>query len=53
MFKGYPIYEIYGKRVSLWHALKVTINSNNYFTDGTITNSYFVTEGYSKSNLLK
>lgn len=52
-FKGYPVYDIYGKKVSFWDPLQVTVNSNNYFTDGTVTNSYFVTEGYSKENLLK
>lgn len=52
-FKGYPVYNIYGKRVSLWDPLQVTVNSNNYFTDGTVSNSYFVTEGYSKEKLLK
>ena len=52
-YKGYPVYNIYGKEVSFWDPLQVTINSTNYFTDGTIANSYFVTEGYSKSNLLK
>lgn len=52
-YKGYPVYNIYGKEVSFWDPLQVTINSTNYFTDGTISNSYFVTEGYSKSKLLK
>ncbi len=52
-YKGYPVYNVYGKEVSFWDPLQVTINSTNYFTDGTISNSYFVTEGYSKSKLLK
>lgn len=52
-FKKSPIYEVFGKRVSFWDALGVNVNSNNYFTDGTFTDSPFVIEGYAKSNLLK
>lgn len=40
------IYEIYGKEVSLWQTVKTSINSYNYFTDGIISENYFVVEGY-------
>lgn len=52
-FKGYPVYNIHGKDVSFWDPLQVSVNSLNYFSDGTISSDYFVTEGYSKSKLLK
>ena len=52
-FKGYPVYLIHGKEVSFWDPLQVSVNSTNYFTDGTVSSDYFVTEGYSKSKLLK
>lgn len=43
------IYEIYGKEVSLWKTVQTTINSFNYFTDGIISENYFVVEGYKQS----
>lgn len=42
------IYNIYGKEVSLWKTVATTINSYNYFTDGIISDEYFVVEGYQK-----
>ena len=39
-------YEIYGMPVVFWRTTKTSVNSMNYFTDGTISESYFVVEGY-------
>jgi molybdenum cofactor biosynthesis enzyme MoaA len=39
-------YEIYGLPVVFWRTTKTSVNSMNYFTDGTISESYFVVEGY-------
>ena len=33
-------------QVSLWEPLAATVNSINYFTDGLITDNYFIIEGY-------
>jgi molybdenum cofactor biosynthesis enzyme MoaA len=40
------VYEIYGKDVVFWRTIKTTVNSINYFTDGTISDLYFIVEGY-------
>ena len=39
-------YEIYGMPVVFWRTTRTSVNSMNYFTDGTISDSYFVVEGY-------
>jgi molybdenum cofactor biosynthesis enzyme MoaA len=44
-----PIYDIYGKDVVLWRTVETTANSLNYFTDGTISEEYFIIEGYLKN----
>lgn len=44
------IYDIYGKEVCFWRTVQTTVNSMNYFTDGTISENYFVVEGYLKNN---
>jgi hypothetical protein len=41
-------YQIYGKEVVLWRTVKTSVNSFNYFTDGTVSDLYFVIEGYLK-----
>ncbi len=43
------VYDIYGKDVIFWRTVKTSINSINYFTDGTISDMYFVVEGYLKN----
>lgn len=43
------VYEIYGKDVIFWRTVKTSINSINYFTDGTLSDMYFVVEGYMKN----
>jgi len=42
------VYEIYGMDVVFWRTVKTSVNSLNYFTDGTISDSYFIVEGYLK-----
>lgn len=41
-------YEIYGKPIDFWRTVKTSANSMNYFSDGTISDLYFVIEGYLK-----
>jgi len=43
------IYEMYGKDVCFWRTVKTSVNSYNYFSDGTISKEYFIIEGYLKS----
>lgn len=45
-------YNIYGKPVVFWRTVKTSVNSLNYFTDGTISDNYFIVEGY-LNNYLK
>lgn len=47
------IYEIFGKDVSLWKTIATTINSYNYFTDGIISDNYYIIEGYNKNKIKK
>ena len=42
-------YDIFGMPVTFWRTIKTSANSMNYFTDGTISDSYFVVEGYLKN----
>jgi hypothetical protein len=44
------IFDMFGKPVCFWRTVKTTVNSFNYFTDGTIDEGYFVVEGYRKNN---
>ena len=48
-FYGAPIYSIHGVEVAFWRTVKTSIGSVNYFTDGTISNDYFVIKGYTDS----
>ena len=41
-------YKIYGKEVNFWRTVETSINSLNYFTDGTCSDEYFIVEGYLK-----
>lgn len=45
-FHGAEVYSFYGKDVCFWRTVKTTIDSFNYYTDGTISEEYFVIEGY-------
>jgi MoaA/NifB/PqqE/SkfB family radical SAM enzyme len=42
------IFNIYGKDVIFWRCAETSINCINYFTDGTLSEEYFVVEGYLK-----
>jgi sulfatase maturation enzyme AslB (radical SAM superfamily) len=42
-------FEIYGKQANFWRTVETSVNSINYFTDGTSSDNYFVVEGYLKN----
>lgn len=42
-------YMIYGKEFDFWRTVETSINSLNYFTDGTCSDEYFIVEGYLKN----
>jgi len=42
-------YVISNKEVCFWRTVETTVNSINYFTDGTVSNEYFIVEGYLKN----
>lgn len=57
MFEKYPIidkfesaeiYDVNGMKVSLWRTVSTSVNSINYFSNGVLSNEYFVIEGYAK-----
>jgi Molybdenum cofactor biosynthesis enzyme len=39
-------FDMFGKEVCFWRTVETSSNSLNYFTDGTISDNYFVVEGY-------
>ena len=43
------VFDIYGMDVVFWRTVKTSVNSFNYFTDGTCSQEYFVVEGYLKN----
>jgi len=43
------VFNIYGMDVCFWRTVKTSVNSFNYFTDGTVSQEYFVVEGYLKN----
>lgn len=45
-FHGASIYNIFGMKVSFWKNWNTNINALNYFSDGTISESYFIISGY-------
>jgi len=49
-FYNAPIFKIFGKEVCFWRTVKTDIDSYNYFTDGTISDEYFVIEGYMRES---
>jgi len=44
-----PFFEIFGKQLVFWKTVETSVNSLNYFTDGTCSDEYFVVEGYLKN----
>lgn len=45
-FYGAERYIVYGKEVNFWRTVETSVNSLNYFTDGTCSDNYFIVEGY-------
>ena len=45
-FYGAEVFRPFGKYVCFWRTIKTNIGSINYFTDGTISESYFIVDGY-------
>lgn len=50
---GAEIYNYHGIDVSWWKTTETSANSINYFTDGTISDNYFIIEGYLKAQKYK
>ena len=48
-FFGAEVFEVFGKEVNFWRTVETSCNSINYFTDGTLSDEYFVVEGYLKN----
>ena len=49
LWQDAEVYDIYGQDVVFWRTIRTSVNSLNYFTDGTISDMYFVVEGYKKN----
>lgn len=49
LWEDAEVYEIGGKDVVFWRTVKTSISSLNYFTDGTVSDEYFIVEGYLKN----
>ena len=43
------LFNIFNKEVVFWRTVETSVNSLNYFTDGTLSQEYFVVEGYLKN----
>jgi dipeptide/tripeptide permease len=42
-------FELFGKEIVFWRTVETSCNSLNYFTDGTVSDEYFIVEGYLKN----
>lgn len=49
-FYSAEIFRLYNKDVCFWRTTKTSIDSFNYYTDGTINDEYFVIEGYMRDS---
>jgi hypothetical protein len=49
-YESAQIFKIMGKDIVFWRTVSTTANSMNYFTDGTISEEYFIIEGYLKNH---
>jgi MoaA/NifB/PqqE/SkfB family radical SAM enzyme len=49
-FYNAECFNLHGKEVVFWRTVKTTIDSFNYYTDGTINDEYFVIEGYMRDS---
>jgi molybdenum cofactor biosynthesis enzyme MoaA len=47
-FELAPLFDIHGVEVSFWKTVETTANSLNYFSNGVISDEYFIIEGYNK-----
>ena len=43
-FYSAEVFKMFGKEVCFWRTVKTTIDSFNYYSDGTMTDEYFVIE---------
>jgi organic radical activating enzyme len=50
-FYSAEVFNMFGKEVCFWRTVKTSIESFNYYTDGTINDEYFVIEGYMRDAL--
>lgn len=48
-FEKSPILDIYGVKTSFWRTVETSVNSLNYFSNGVISDWYFIIEGYLKN----
>ncbi len=48
-FEKSPILDINGVKVSFWRTIETSVNSINYFSNGVISDKYFIIEGYLKN----
>ncbi|MBI2547551.1 MAG: hypothetical protein HYW23_03845 [Candidatus Aenigmarchaeota archaeon] len=44
-------FKLFGKEVVFWRTVETSVNSLNYFTDGTCSDEYFIVEGYLKNRI--
>lgn len=45
-FESASVYGMYGMEVSFWRTVGTTVNSINYFSNGILSDDYFIIEGY-------
>jgi molybdenum cofactor biosynthesis enzyme MoaA len=48
LWNNAEVLQVFGIDVVFWRTVSTSINSYNYFTDGTVSDMYFVVEGYKK-----
>ena len=44
-----PIYDIFGVQTVFWKTIATSANSLNYFSNGVVSDEYFIIEGYLKN----
>jgi MoaA/NifB/PqqE/SkfB family radical SAM enzyme len=50
-FYDAEIFDIEGVHVTFWRTVETSVNSWNYFVDGTVSKEYFIVEGYLKNQV--
>lgn len=45
-FYNAEVFNLFGKDILFWRTVETSVNSWNYFTDGTFSKEYFIVEGY-------